>query len=64
MRIGDTKEVVRGTLTFVGVDVSTDYSVQVEAIVSWNMPGLDFILGLPPLGVTYSLLTSFGGYRR
>ena len=64
MRIGDTKEVVRGTLTFVGVDGSTEYSVQVEAMVSWNMPGLlDFILSLP-LVVTYSLLSSFGGYRR
>ena len=42
MRIGDTKEVVRGTLTFVGVDDgSTEYSVQVvEAMVSRNMPGM------------------------
>jgi len=54
----DTKEVVRGTLTFVGGDDgSTEYSMQVEAMVSWNMPGMDFILGLP-LVVTYSLLST------
>ena len=29
----------------------------VEAMVSWNMPGMDFILGLP-LVVTYSLLST------
>jgi len=59
----DTKEVVRGTLTFVGGDDgSTEYSMQVEAMVSWNMPGMDFILGLP-LVVTYSLLSTYGGYR-
>ena len=65
MRIGDTKEVVRVTLTFVGVDGSTECSGQVvEAMVSWNMPGLlDFILSLP-LVVTYSLLSTVGGYRR
>ena len=44
----ETKEVVRGTLSFVADDGSTEYSGQVEAIV-WNMPGMDFILGLPDI---------------
>ena len=54
----ETKEVVRGTLSFVADDGSTEYSGQVEAIV-WNMPGMDFILGLPDITRNFvDLLTS------
>ena len=49
----ETKEVVRGTLSFVADDGSTEYSGQVEAIV-WNMPGMDFILGLPDICLLYT----------
>ena len=48
----------RGTLSFVADDGSTEYSGQVEAIV-WNMPGMDFILGLPDITRNFvDLLTS------
>jgi len=50
----ETNEVVRGTLTFVEDDWSTEYSGQVEAIV-WNM---DFILGLPDITRNFVDLTS------
>ena len=54
----ETKEVVRGTLSFVADDGSTEYNGQVEAIV-WNMPGMDFILGLPDITRNFvDLLTS------
>ena len=54
----ETKEVVRGILSFVADDGSTEYSGQVEAIV-WNMPGMDFILGLPDITRNFvDLLTS------
>jgi len=51
--------IVRGTLTFVADDGSTDeYSGQIEAIV-WNMRGMDFILGLPDITRNFvDLLTS------
>ena len=45
-------------LSFVADDGSTEYSGQVEAIV-WNMPGMDFILGLPDITRNFvDLLTS------
>ena len=54
----ETKEVVRGTLSFVADDGGTEYSGQVEAIV-WNMPGMDFKLGLPDITRNFvDLLTS------
>ena len=44
----ETKEVVRGVLSFVSDDGKIEYQGEVEAIV-WNMPGMDFILGLPDI---------------
>ena len=44
----ETKEVIRGVLSFMADDGVTEYEGPVEAIV-WNMPGLDFIVGLPDI---------------
>ena len=48
-----TKEVVRGVLSFVLDDGQLQYQGEVEAIV-WNMPGMDFILGLPDITHSFS----------
>ena len=54
----ETKEVVRGVLSFVADDGQTEYKGIVEAIV-WEMPGMEFILGLPDIAKNYvQLLTS------
>ena len=54
----ETKEVVRGMLSFVSDDGKIEYQGEVEAIV-WNMPGMDFILGLPDITRHFvELLTS------
>ena len=54
----ETKEVIRGVLSFVADDGVTEYEGPVEAIV-WNMPGLDFIVGLPDIAKNFvDLLTS------
>jgi len=48
----ETKEMVRGWLSFVADDGVTEYAGQVEAIV-WVMPGMDFIVGLPDIVSNY-----------
>ena len=54
----ETKEVVRGVLSFMSDDGKTEYTGEVEAIV-WDMPGMDFIVGLPDIARNYvELLTS------
>ena len=54
----ETTEVVRGVLSFVSDDEQIEYRGEVEAIV-WNMPGMDFILGLPDITRHFvELLTS------
>ena len=54
----ETTEVVRGVLSFVSDDGKIEYKGEVEAIV-WNMPGMDFILGLPDITRHFvELLTS------
>ena len=54
----ETKEVVRGVLSFVADDGVTEYEGPVTAIV-WNMPGLDFIVGLPDIAKNFvDVLTS------
>jgi len=54
----ETNEIVRVTLSFVTDDGSTEYNGQVKAILS-NMPGMDFILGLPDITRNFvHLLTS------
>jgi len=54
----ETKEIIRGTLSFVGEDGVTEYHGQVEAIV-WTMPGMEFIVGLPDITKNFvDLLTS------
>ena len=54
----ETKEVVRGVLSFMSDDGKTEYTGEVEAIV-WDMPGMYFIVGLPDIARNYvELLTS------
>eukprot|EP01042_Synura_sphagnicola_P036324 gene36324-biopygen2213 len=54
----ETKEVVRGVLSFVSDDGKTEYTGELEAIV-WDTPGMDFIVGLPYITRNYvELLTS------
>ena len=48
----ETKEVIRGVLSFVGDDGVTEYQGQVEAIV-WTMPGMEFIVELPDIAKNY-----------
>ena len=49
---------MRGVLSFVSDDGKTEYTGEVEAIV-WDMPGMDFIVGLPDIARNYvELLTS------
>ena len=49
---------MRGVLSFVADDGQTEYKGIVEAIV-WEMPGMEFILGLPDIAKNYvQLLTS------
>jgi len=60
----ETKEAIRGQLTFVSDDGQTEYTGYVEAIV-WTMPGMDFIVGLPDIAKHFvdlltSMLTSAG----
>ena len=53
----ETKEAIKGTLSFVGKDGVTEYQGLVQAIV-WSMPGMEFILGLPDIARNFvDLLT-------
>jgi len=54
----ETKEIIRGTLSFVGEDGAAEYRGQVEAIV-WTISGMEFIAGLPDFAKNFvDLLTS------
>jgi len=54
----ETTEMVRGHLTFVSDNGEKEYTGLVEAIV-WEMPGMDFIVGLPDIVRNYvELLTN------
>ena len=53
----ETTEMVRGSLSFVSDNGEKEYTGVVEAIV-WDMPGMDFIVGLPDIVRNYvELLT-------
>ena len=54
----ETKEVVCGMLSFVSDDGKIEYQGEVEAVV-WNMPGMDFILGLPEITRHFVELLTF-----
>eukprot|EP01042_Synura_sphagnicola_P036417 gene36417-biopygen4789 len=49
----ETAEMVRGHLTFVSDNGEKEYTGLVEAIV-WEMPGMDFIVGLPDIVRNYA----------